>query len=745
MIGVKISKLLAGIGLFTLLVVTFQNCGLLDNRIRGEIKFFGMGQPIDLSGKYVVPVYSTNGNWNDWITNSAVAPVDELHMSLVASCVGTESGRTYACVHVGEYRKLVVDQRTSCAGLTARDQLDAFDWLCAEENGTVTFYTWGLSTQRNKGLRDLVTDTEWRDNSIIVSENGSVIGQTTPAKWWTNPITPLPDNSGGGVVSLSTPSTIYTLSSSRRTAGYNIDGDKIGVVTINGAQLQPILGMGDSCAAGTGEAAAPDRRVILCSGSQKFLWIEADQSLNNLDVRYGLHLVNTTFSLIQNMTINGAFDRGFSVQNSRNLFVWNLGVHNTGDWLDDTAPPSPNTGLSPDEFGIYITNSTYLELHRIKQSQARFTGIRIENVDLSNMANISAGENRNVGFRLDAGSSNNRISDVTVYNNASHGSALLNGSSSNTLTGLVAINNASFGLHVGTNSNQNTIAFATVVNTSNDGIAVTGNSNSNTFFNVLALNNSGRAIVVDAGTGNKLINIVSGQNGSTLLVNNSVNTLIRGVLMTNAATCSVVGGSGNELNGACMHGAGTAISPIIADAGSSIVAGATSDSTNLNGATGVQVYGSISDWFGFDSPYRGWGLLATGFPSVGNRGNCTSGSCQIWDARIRAADTVVNNKSFDGINPNQPFVNGGPCPSQANGNNVETDTFGRTFLISAREKAKDDSVGNGNGLCESGERCVFAPHFGAFQGQGSQTTQSCVFQNGTVSGVTLYNYSQSGI
>jgi hypothetical protein len=52
---------------------------------------------------------------------------------------------------------------------------------------------------------------------------------------------------------------------------------------------------------------------------------------------------------------------------------------------------------------------------------------------------------------------------------------------------------------------------------------------------------------------------------------------------------------------------------------------------------------------------------------------------------------------------------------------------------------------NNNGLCESGETCVYSPNFGAYQGEGDPLSQApCVFSDGTVAGVTMYAYPTNG-
>jgi hypothetical protein len=53
-----------------------------------------------------------------------------------------------------------------------------------------------------------------------------------------------------------------------------------------------------------------------------------------------------------------------------------------------------------------------------------------------------------------------------------------------------------------------------------------------------------------------------------------------------------------------------------------------------------------------------------------------------------------------------------------------------------------DGVGDDDGLCESGEACLYTPNFGAYQGHGSLET--CTFTGGTITGVTMYGYSTNG-
>jgi hypothetical protein len=101
-------------------------------------RVFWLDEPLKLT---VVPVYSTQANWNDYLKVTD-AQADAYHQPEIA-CAGTEIGFA-ACLHGGEVRKVVVAGRADCAGLKIEDALGAFDWDCQVEAGTVVFYSRGL-------------------------------------------------------------------------------------------------------------------------------------------------------------------------------------------------------------------------------------------------------------------------------------------------------------------------------------------------------------------------------------------------------------------------------------------------------------------------------------------------------------------------------------------------------------------------------------------------------------------------
>jgi hypothetical protein len=98
--------------------------------------------------------------------------------------------------------------------------------------------------------------------------------------------------------------------------------------------------------------------------------------------------------------------------------------------------------------------------------------------------------------------------------------------------------------------------------------------------------------------------------------------------------------------------------------------------------------------------------------------------------------------------PSPPFVAGGPCPAAVAGNEVAVTIGGEMYLLDAVEIVDPSSpgyaaAGNHDGLCESGESCIYTPNFGVYQGEG--TLGTCTFEDGPVTGVTMYGYSTNGV
>jgi hypothetical protein len=163
------------------------------------------------------------------------------------------------------------------------------------------------------------------------------------------------------------------------------------------------------------------------------------------------------------------------------------------------------------------------------------------------------------------------------------------------------------------------------------------------------------------------------------------------------------------------------------------------DGTNADDVAGAADAADVHDFVGFDNRWRTWGPDGPAFPDAGNSGRCLSGVCRIWDWRLLASNTPVHEI-------NGAFVPDQPCPASAHGDQTLTDQQDppHTFLRNAVEIVLD-GMGNDNGLCESDETCLYSPNIGYYMGEDPLASQPCRFQDGRISGVTLYGRRRGGV
>ena len=263
------------------------------------------------------------------------------------------------------------------------------------------------------------------------------------------------------------------------------------------------------------------------------------------------------------------------------------------------------------------------------------------------------------------------------------------------------------------------------------------NTDHTTLSDVVALNSETGVSSSDAN--GKDYDLTLWGNDTALVVSGNNNTFGGKLRQWNstAAGCNVTG-TGNNLNNSC---AGAGVTSVTGFNLSGSYVGFVTDSVNTSNTNGQNAYASITDWTNFENPYRTWGPSGTGgFLDKSRVDRCASGTCQIYDTRLNVSDTVLRNV-------NGAFTNGAACPASINASiaaNVITDTSGRTFLKNAVEII-GDGIGNENGLCESGEACIYAPNAGAYQGEGDYTAQTCTYTGGNgVINVTMYGYPTDG-
>lgn len=631
----------------------------------------------------VIPLYTGEGDWNDYVKNNG----SDYYSAVGTACDGTETGLHSACIHGGEKLKVVVTGVSSCAGLTFTDSLGVFNWTCNGTPDPVEFYSVGL--KEGKGLKDLVNAAEWKDNYVNIHDGTRDILTSGAAKWWSNTVAALPDSSAG-VQTLSTAGKIYTLAAADSGRGYNINADKIAVVSLSDAAIFSWDNDSvDNCKLSSGETGSADYRCLVAVGSQKFLWIETNLvgESGASDAEVGILLYGVKFSKLTNTNVRGTATIGFYAEGSDSNLFYNL------RFIDSPL------------YGIYTVGSDKNVFNKLTISNA-YDGIRMVSSSVDNI-----------------------ITQVTSFNHGEYGIYLLS-------------------------SSGNTVGFFTAANNSTTGIRVNGTSNVSVFQSVL-VNNTVAGIEIDTSTTNLVTQLASAHNGKGIWMKNASSAVFSKNLLidNNTAECDVNATAGIDTT-TCANSAGTLVNntttKTITLATSFAGMITTNDTANGSNTNGSLAYTSITDWFLFENLFRSWGQIddTNSFPHLDQRGRCVSGeTCRIWDFSLDGGDTYLLDSVFNGQNSTgTTFTDSAACPSAASGNETLTDKASTpsTFLVNAIEVI-GDSLGDEDGLCESNEACIYAPNFGAYQGSGDFTSESCTFSDGAVSAVTMYHYPVNGI
>jgi hypothetical protein len=711
----------------------------------------------------VVPVYPTNGTkWTYYVKNYN-GGTDEFDQPDTA-CAGTEAGYYTSCIHGGEKRKVVVTGYSSCTNLSISDALGAWEWKCKVASGVATFFTVGFKS--GKGLGDLLNATSWKTNNVTVKDGAKIIGQCTSCNWgWTNTVAAPTNNSltSNTMATLSTADTVYAVSADTNTSGYNINADHIAFVVLPGYQLtyngRTNANSYDSdCDAASGSW---NSRSVICIGGQKFIWIEGkiwgDSSNTNEHVITVTS--NSKYSRFHNIYANNSIFEIFYFELSTQLLLTGLKSDN---------------GLGKSPVLDFYNNANYN---------------RLVDADFTHMTDPAPNGSWYQGGIYNGWSQRNqfyniKISGMTAAANGTDGSGTwitVDSAPESTFVRLQLYSAPNRGIYLINNTaSRNTFHGMTVANSFNQSITFSNTPSNNTFNQALLLS-AWQNIWIITGASNKFSQLaVYGGNNGILTDTTATSTLFENNILigTHSTRCTPTNGNSDGFTSACGNANGNAANWVNPGSLASSVVGkvTTNDTTNASDSNGTQAYTSITDWSNFDSPFRQWGLDGSAFSSFDNRGACVSGSCRIWDWRLTAAQTLIRNTSETGSSatPNGAFTVGATCPTAVSGNKTITDQMTMDYYpgINAVEIAGDgigdndgicetgekcrnvflinayeivgDGIGDDDGLCESNEACVYMPNFGAYQGEGTLSTGTCNFTNGTVTGVQMYGYPTNG-
>lgn len=657
-----------------------------DNGSASTIEVFTVTAAGEAFPGTVTPLYASAAQWNDYVKVSD-PNLSRDHQPDVP-CDGSESG-VGGCLHGGERRR-VETMATSCAGLSLQETLDRFNWRCVLIHGTASFVSTGLKDEaRLYDLLDASAST-WKNNDVRVFRNGLLISKTAPARWWMNTVslvTNLASFSATGA------GAIHLVTGSLPSTGISLAADKVAFVVAPTATVTWQDSGAPNCPSGS-------LYCLVSATDRKHLWLEGrfegrdpNTGTANNFVNYGFLMSSVKFSRFRHLELSrsgtggtggGLFlTGGTSTGSSNNLVQWYRAANVQTNPLLITAAASRDNTLAD----LNVGNTTGGPAVTIASAGPGNSLVRAV------FANASS-----TGLSVTA-TEDLMLSHLTVANNLGIG-VNTSGIKSGSLQQLLLLNNGSHGLHL--NSNDSRTTHAKIFTSGNGGYSLNE-------MNVIAQPSSG---------------------------------FQHGLWVGDCASA----GTWSALSIGCLPNVGYLW--MLLTVGPNLTSMFRQTFTETVNASPVEITPTnIADWLRFQNPFRSWGRTSNRtIPFSASRGSCANSGpsgtdCAVWDYSL--------NTGSSALNANGVFVPGAACPDSVSGNTMETVTTtlaggdSRKVLANASE-ILNDAVGNDNGLCESGEACVFSPNIGAYQGHGGLAADPCLFADDAVSGVKMYGYQLNG-
>jgi hypothetical protein len=646
----------------------------------------------------------------------------------------------------------------------------------------------------------------WKSNSVTLTKGTENVVSASGA-WWGNIVRQLPANASSCAsdtlvpaawscsgtlaklgVPLATTATagkgiIFTAPAGfAGTAGYSIAADSVGIVTVGSSAVlkgNPANLSGNNCSDMSGNYeftdTSPSGRCLIAGSGRDFLWIEGQfagsGAANSPGTILGLGYLG--YSRIRRASFAGSIGNGggnlvltYAVGN-RISQVRSVDAGNYGIWIEFIS-----TGNILSDVVSTLSGSANLFFHRdfgynvmtdLSVASAAFEGVRFLSSEydgsggqrFNTLSRLTSVNNGVVGFTLVNETTSNDPA-YTISNTILHNAAVVSNGNSSASSGLSVMGGG------GTGAGNPGVDYVPIRSTTLDQLAVTTNTAS--FSSVPGTSSSGGGIYLFDSTGEKLTgNILIGQNlPNDCVVTGDLSGLNPGAV---SGTCAPTGISNHVLRSGL-------------DGASDLVALVSSDSSNASDTSGVAALSILAanplSYFSFDNPYRFWNYYpgAVAWPDVSYAdGPVTATSARIFDFSLKSSATTLLNRTGNGSTANGS-VSSGNCPAEAAGSAYLTSApyaydplyFGgldgistgtaaacasgntdcvQRYLANAVEMMGDD-VGDDDGLCESGEACLYTPNFGAYQGHG--TLQQCAFDasGGPITGVTMYYYPSNG-
>ncbi len=447
----------------------------------------GSSVSVSLMCGVVGPAYPQYGaDWNNYVKNDGASRLVASDAFCYPEGYGYES-----CINGGEMRAVTVPAVASCAGLTATDDLGAFDWACTEDDSSGVTKVRMVSTnlKSSKRLADLIDfgNEVWKQNAVTVMGPTGRVLLTSSSIWWNNPIlTPtsstLARAAGYGVGAAG---TVYVIAADT-TAYYNIADSNIALVVKPGATLH----------------GSSSNREVIAASNRHFLWLEGRVDAGSSGTR-GIWIQNGWFPVLRHLSISNASGNGIWLSSSEVSFAGN-------GYLEDVNA-SQNGG---DGVTVGVAYTTLINVNVASNTGAGLVLSR----DSNTVHGATAADNGDSGIVVTE-SQHNVLVDVSAFNNGAHGITLV-GARNNRLADLTLSGNENSGLMLATVTNINAIASdynvinaLTAANNGYAGVYLSGQAKANRL-SALALAANGDTGIVLNDQANTLVNVKAGNSGT---------------------------------------------------------------------------------------------------------------------------------------------------------------------------------------------------------------------------------------
>lgn len=351
-----------------------------------------------------------NSLWGEYAVNSNLLDYYS-SVYLGNACVSGDVVDSSECVHLAELKKVSLPSYSSCDGLNAIDYLRLFNWTCTVEGGRVEFKAQGFN--QKKSLRDAIdfNSADWKNNKIIILDNGSKITESSLEPWWQNSIEKVTTQEQA----LTSDKTVYIY-----------DGDlAVNKVTIGGSSISLIIQKGVSFD-GMNSSSSPGINVE----SSEFVWIEGD--LENYPNSAAIGVSNSKFVNLNDLKV---------LNNS-------TGVNIFGSKFVKLQ----NSKLAFNYYGLNVSNSSFLTINNNHIYNNLYDGIKFMSgtLNVRTINNVMANNNNGLRVQVDLDGTN-YFAFTTVINNQSNGILFLNNQAAGVkyINNIFLQNNGQYGMEYG--------------------------------------------------------------------------------------------------------------------------------------------------------------------------------------------------------------------------------------------------------------------------------------------------------